>query len=1088
MKRCLVIAFALILNQLSFAQAPETTIVIYGRGTRGPYPLGIRNVISGSLQLDRNGISFDPDSVAVQNADGIFTLSEPLAIGDSVVAKFRYLPLKLRRSYSRHTLEEKAPASFPAPIAPERFERFASDLKITGSKGFSIQTGQGAPDGLSQSLNLTIAGDLVPGLRTSANISDKSSGRTATTRRLDELDKVYIEAESDHFRGTFGDFDLSYAGDPLMTYQRKLTGLVAQYANRGNAIRGAAAFFPGEYRSITINGRDGLLGPYYLTDIGGRAGAQVLPGSERVHLDGALQKRGSQSDYEIDYGAGTIQFSAGKIIRDESRITIDYEVAREEYSRNLFAVSVEGRPAGGFRTFTSLLQEGDNKNSPRSFDLGDEDRAILERAGADRLAAAKSGARYAGPDSGNYVLDTLGGVHYVYVGSGNGNYDITFSFVGAGAGTYRALGAGAFQYVGAGGDYEPIILIPIPEMRRYGSAGAAWLSRDSAFSVGGQIAGSNLDRNTLSGHDRNFNDLTFLGNAGFRRAAFGPDGFVGIKALARAIGRNAIFPGRIDDVERYRRYDLASQESSQGERVQEIELSGWFDQRRRIVLELGYLTKPSVTDRNRQAVRADWNIFGPTGITSFIERTHGERSWWKTSDFFTAEFARAQPSAGLNFERRDGAGGFKYSEYIWRVPAEYTANISGATEITVRDEKYLENDWRDKFVSGAVSQRLSFLLAISGFSGDAAISYYKKSFRDFSGPDSEQKTGWTRLTFADPGGRGSVTVNERVGSSNERLRAKNYIFVGDSKGDYRLEDGEFIADPNGDYLLVIEELGEGGRVSEIGTEITAGVSPLRILSDAEGIEQRIGRLNIDADIKYELRKSSGGLVAGEFIPWDFRDFAGVSYRNGEFNLRTYYFPPVGGHRIKHSLARSFESGSQYANEATEDRARSDEASWAFPAGKKVDFTLTGLLAETRRSVNTLRYTVERWNTAVDANYHFRKNWTLSAGSSYEQARQSENGLRVRAPEFELGLARDFGQSGRASIRGTYARLNANLGDVYIPFQVARGRGVGDNFEAVISARMEVTKNGRFDLSYRFEDYPRRPIRYNLRLEFTVLFL
>jgi hypothetical protein len=365
MKRCLVVILISFLYVNAQGQGPEAAVTIYGKGTRGPYLLGFRNLISGSVIILKNSVALSADSFTVQYSDGIAMLSEPLPIGDSLTARFRYLPINLKTRYFLHDLAISIPDT--ALFAPEpkiKSESYGDNLSITGSKGFSFQAGQGVDNSLSQSLNLSITGDLIPGLHTSAHISDKSNGASGVTRRLDELDKIYITAESDNFKGTFGDFDYIQSRDPLLGFQRKLTGLNAIYSNKGNSVQGAAAFFPGEYSTITIGGHDGQLGPYYLTDLGGRAGAQVLPGSERVYLDGILQKR--SIDYQIDYEAGTIQFMPSKVIRDESRITLDYEVSREEYSRSLYTASAEAAPIPGLRIYTSLLQEGDNKEIGRA--------------------------------------------------------------------------------------------------------------------------------------------------------------------------------------------------------------------------------------------------------------------------------------------------------------------------------------------------------------------------------------------------------------------------------------------------------------------------------------------------------------------------------------------------------------------------------------------------------------------------------------------------------------------------------------------------------------------------------------------------
>ena len=1090
MKRWITLFVYLFICSTAYSQAPDTSITIHGKGTRGPYSLGLRNIVSGSVHLFKNGRALGSDSLSIEYAAGIIWLNSPLSFDDSINATFEYIPLVLKPHYYRHRLASiSADTAVSYKAANSHEEQIGGDLKVTGSKGFSIQAGQGVAGGLSQSLNLTIAGDLVPGLKTSAHISDKTSGQSGVTRRFEELDKIFITAESENFRGTFGDFDISQDRDPLLGFQRRLTGLNLDYGKDGNSFAGAAAFFPGEYSSITISGQDGRLGPYYLTDVGGRKGAQILPGSERVYLDGILQRRGSQNDYEIDYDAGAIKFAPSKVIRDETRITIDYEVARQEYSRSFYRAWGETSPQRGFRFYSSLISEGDNRNSPKGFELTPEIRQILSNAGSDRLAASRNGAQYVGTGSGDYTLDTTGGVHYSYVGQGAGDYAVSFSFVGENLGSYLARGAGVYEYAGEHlGDYEPIILIPLPEAKRYGSFGAAWSSEDSLFSLEGEAAGSAYDRNMQSQNDPLRRSGSFFGKGALKRDIFGSQGYLRLEGRARSIGDNAVFPGRIDDVERYRAYDLESNLSPTGEDVQEVTVSGGPDPFRIISFEAGHLTHPGLKARMRYKGGAYWKLIGPLSLTSTVERTHGERTWWKSFGTLTAGFSRWQPSLGLNLEKRDGLSGFKYFEYAGSLPANYSETVSGSTEIVVRDEKYLDKVWLDKFLSASVRQRVVFVFGHTGFSGEAAGSYYRKDYREFSGTNSEQKTGWARLSYSDPRGAGGFSLNEQLGSSNERLQAKNYVFVGDGRGEYRLEDGEYIRDPEGDYVLVIEELGEGQKATEIATEFNGNLSPFRALNQNRVLEKRLGRLNIESHLSYSLKKTSDRLSGDDFVPWRWKGIPGLNFQSGQLEMRAYYYPPRGNHRIRYSQSKSFERGSQYVNESAGGDSRADELSWSFPLTARIDLTSTGQLSKSRRQVSESSYDIDRWGLSFLSNYGFRPQWTLSVGGGIVEAWESENDLRANLPSAEIGLARDFRKSGRMTVRFAYTRMNVNPADASVPFQLAQGKGAGDNFEAIATARMAVTKNGRFDSSYRFESFSHRPEKHNLRLEFTVLFL
>jgi hypothetical protein len=408
--------------------------------------------------------------------------------------------------------------------------------------------------------------------------------------------------------------------------------------------------------------------------------------------------------------------------------------------------------------------------------------------------------------------------------------------------------------------------------------------------------------------------------------------------------------------------------------------------------------------------------------------------------------------------------------------------------LTYRDEKSLNVTWQDRFRSGSIQQKVNFVAGKSGFSGDLAGSYYRKRYKDFSGPDAEQRTGWTRLSYSDPGGKGSLSFNERLSASYERLQAKSYIFVGDGKGEYKYEDGQYIKDAQGDYILVIEELGQGAKVIDISTEFNASFSPLVIVDPSRKIEATAGRLSVETDLAYKLKRSSDVFTGRDLFPWKSSRAENIVFQSGQLSLRAYCALPTNRHRLRYSMARSFQSGVPYVNETTNDNSRSDELSWAYQASKKLDVITDFLVANVRSSINVTEYAVERQKASVTINYRFREQWMLTGSPSYGTARQTDTGLKASMPGVELGLIRDFAGSGRISARIAYTRLNASPRGAYVPYQVAQGKRAGDNIEGVAAARMDITRNGRLDFSYRHEDFSQRPQENSLRLEFTVLFL
>jgi hypothetical protein len=501
-----------------------------------------------------------------------------------------------------------------------------------------------------------------------------------------------------------------------------------------------------------------------------------------------------------------------------------------------------------------------------------------------------------------------------------------------------------------------------------------------------------------------------------------------------------------------------------------------------------YKTRPGITRRKRLRGAFDWKITGPLRSRGHTDRVSGDRTWDKRDLEFAAAFEKIQPSVGLEYERRDGDSGFKFYEYNVRFPATATANLNGTTELNYRDEDALKSSWVDKFRSGYIKQNVEFVLGQSGLSGELNASYYKKTYQDQSGANSDQKSGWTRLNYNDPGERFDFKINERLSASNERVQARNFIFVGEGNGEYRLEDGEYIRDPNGEYILVLEELGEGQKITEVSSELYGSVRPLLFISSEEGIEESAGRLIIESELAYDQRKSNNRLIFADFVPWKKDNLDDLVFRNGRLDLRVFYYPPSSQHRLKYNMIRSYEDGQRFVNEINRDNLSSDEISWAFPTGEKLNFILTGFISRRQRQINQVSLNLRRHKESISTEYRFHESWSLRMEGEYENIRQKEADIISHIPSINSVLTRELGKRGRISANISYFRVIVRPEGSYIPYQVAGGKREGDNFEGGIRARVAATENGRFELTYRFEDFSMRPERQNLRLEFTLLFL
>ncbi|MFZ1081523.1 MAG: hypothetical protein WAO19_06305, partial [Candidatus Kryptoniota bacterium] len=258
------------------------------------------------------------------------------------------------------------------------------------------------------------------------------------------------------------------------------------------------------------------LGPYQLVGSDGSSTIIVIAGTEKVYLDGVQMVRGETNDYVIDYSNAQITFTAKHLITNLSRIFVDFEYSDGNYERTFAGGTAQTSLADNkIDLRVSYYQEGDGVNSSLGATLSDSDRAILSSAGANRLAASKTGVQYVGRDSitgigeGQYFLDSMivsGKPYYIYrfvqptdtSDLVKAVYSVSFSEVGSGKGDYQSVGFGQFNFIGVGqGDYAPIIILPMPQFQQLADINTVYhFNKDGAVNL--EYAASSFNANTLS--------------------------------------------------------------------------------------------------------------------------------------------------------------------------------------------------------------------------------------------------------------------------------------------------------------------------------------------------------------------------------------------------------------------------------------------------------------------------------------------------------------------------------------------------------------------------------------------------------------
>jgi hypothetical protein len=408
----------------------ERAVVKLAPGQR-IFSLGKDFIFDGSLTLTAGGTVLRPGSDYLADfISGTIYLKHALSDTATVMATFSSLPFELKESYtgpvpwkngipgagggivkgppSRES-NRKGPDVGAASSKLEQRSGGAS-LTVGGSKRLAVEFGTGRDVAFSQSLDLDITGKVSDDVEIKAILSDRNlpllpEGNTQT---LEELDEVLVRVSSPGVQATFGDYTLNGPSSEFGNFTRSVEGVQASASKGDGEIRVATASSRGKYASVEFMGEEGKQGAYVLT--GGTSGATLVPGGEKVWLDGELMRRGAAADYVIDYGAGSITFTSGRPITKDSRITVDYEYSAEAYRRSLYSAVGRTR-TGPLKLSASYASENDDRGSSLGQALTEEERNRLEAIGDGSHDAGLSdttGAKLQPPSSHELVDVGLG--------------------------------------------------------------------------------------------------------------------------------------------------------------------------------------------------------------------------------------------------------------------------------------------------------------------------------------------------------------------------------------------------------------------------------------------------------------------------------------------------------------------------------------------------------------------------------------------------------------------------------------------------------------------------------------------------------
>ncbi len=1043
-----------------------------------------RNILSNTLDIDLNGKSLSTSEYELDVLTGTIRLLLEYDPPATLLITYQSLPIDIPSYYFKRrmsldaartvidrTVESPAAARGSAPLTT------GSKLRIFGSKSIGVSTGSVSSFELNQTMNIQIEGRISENLRVRGVLSDQSrpdvSGVSTT---IGEVDKIALSVESDRFRGTIGDITLARTLGTTATLNKAMKGARAVLEIDKYRAEITAGGIKSKHQIVKLSGREGVLGPYSLRPSNGRESSSILPGTETVWLDGRRMERGADADYDIDYLLGKLTFNPTVMITSRSRIEVDFEYLDESYQQNLYSGSVAfGDSIGrGFFAEVGVLRQADSKENPSRIELTPADVQALKNAGD--ATAVRSGAVRADSNEGRYNIEiSEGDTVYVFVDS-LGDYNVSFSFVGAESGSYVYVGGGRYSWIGEGnGSYDPIVFLQSPRKSDVVIVTTELNRSRVSLELSGML--SDYDRNLFSNTDDGDNVGSDLrSHAQFRILNPADTASPSLSLAVRAARVEAEFfvPGKQFEVERERRWSL--QTDSVYDAASEIDVSlvsasRYID----LTAGVGAYDDPGSVNADRYgfalalkplklfkltAGRSDRTASGDaiSKSTRLLENSLSAAVTSKTAGL-RVDYKSEVDTRGVLIESK----GRRYDRYSAQARLR-GFTLSGAYE----ERDVLSDSWEREKNTRELRVSYEGAGGLPGSSADVGITTRRVHEFDDGETRGSQFLASSDYRVGSRTGLYDLAFNLRIGRQSLDRQAATYLRVGEGEGDYRLENGVYVPDDFGNYIRV-EELITDDRV---GISLSSGLTFRAELSEWTSCPEDLSFLR-RVSLETHLRAREEG-------------------DDGEDPTLVWFMPYVNSFSDR-SLLRE-KSLRQVARTKLSDRVwlylSVDEIVRFFPRQspplsdyrisfvERFDITLprsTTVSPEHRfkrvdeSSSFSGRADFVEHHLRAPFKWRIRRGYEVIVTPGYLQA-ESRND-QTNATRWEGGLEgrMSAGKSGRFTAHLSYYRVDSDQAS--IPFQFAGGKKIGDNFDWAASLDIRLSKLVSGRIIYNGEKLP-----------------
>lgn len=454
---------------------------------------------------------------------------------DTVTIKYRVFPFRFTSVVKRFNLDSVLKFAYTPPVYSNPYAGTGKvfdfgNINYNGSFGRGISFGNNQDPVLNSSLNLQLNGLIGDSMELAAAITDNNIPiqPDGNTQELNEFDKILIQLKKKNWQLNLGDIDIRQTNSYFLNFYKRLQGISYEqtfpvFKNGSNKTLVSGAIAKGKFTRNIFQGLEGNQGPYRLQGANGEQFFIVLPGTERVYIDGELLQRGEDQDYVINYNTAEVTFTPRRMINKDRRIQVEFEYADRNFlnAQLIFGNELTVNEKLKFRI--NAFSNADSKNTSINQVLTQDQKFFLSQVGDSLQNALYPNIIKDTVFDANKILyrltdSTLNSVTYdsIFVYSIDpqlAQYSLSFLEVGAGKGDYEPDVNGAngrvYKWIAPvngvkQGRYAPVTRLVAPKKQQLISLGMDYaISKKTSITT--EVALSNYDVNTFSRKDKNDN-------------------------------------------------------------------------------------------------------------------------------------------------------------------------------------------------------------------------------------------------------------------------------------------------------------------------------------------------------------------------------------------------------------------------------------------------------------------------------------------------------------------------------------------------------------------------------------------------------